>query len=118
MHTELYPGCKNYSRLSFIIKLSLIKSRGKMNDVTFRKMVHLLKNAFPDIKYHTHFMRLRNLLEHWVIITRRLMRAKMIACYSGSKTKTWMLVRYAISLDGNQVRLLHWKKRKKVSKKF
>jgi len=49
LHAPLYPTCKNYSRLSFIIELYLIKSRGKMKDVTFGEIIHLLKNAFPDI---------------------------------------------------------------------
>ena len=40
----------------------------------------------------------------------------MIACCSESKPKTWILVRCAMGLDGNLVMLLHWKKRKKVSK--
>ena len=30
LHALLYPGCKNYSRLSFIIELYLNKSRGKI----------------------------------------------------------------------------------------
>jgi len=46
------------------------------------------------------------------------MRAKMIACCSESKTKIWMLARFAMSLDGNPVRLLRWKKEgKKYLKK-
>ena len=55
LNTSLYPGCKNYPRLSFIIDLYLIKSRGKMSDVTFREIVHLLKNAFPDINIPDSF---------------------------------------------------------------
>ena len=45
LHIPLYPGCKNYFRLSFIIELYLIKSRGKMSDITFGEMVHLLKKC-------------------------------------------------------------------------
>ena len=55
LHAPLYPGCKNYSRLSFIIELYLIKSRGKISDVTFGETVHLLKNAFPDINIPDSF---------------------------------------------------------------
>jgi len=43
------------------------------------------------------------------------MCAKRIAYYSGSKTKTWMLARYAMSLNGNLVKLLRWKKKKEKS---
>jgi len=47
------------------------------------------------------------------------MHAKMIAYRSESKTKTWMLVRYAMSLDGNLKRLLHQTTNgKKYLKKF
>ena len=45
LHVPLYLGCKNYSKLSFIIELYLIKSRGKMSDITFGEMVHLLKKC-------------------------------------------------------------------------
>lgn len=62
LNTPLYPGCKNYSRLSFIIELYLIKSRGKMSDVTFGEMVHLLKNAFPDINIPDSFYETKKLI--------------------------------------------------------
>ena len=90
-----------------------------MCDVTFGERVHLLNNAFPDI----------NILDSFYV-TKKLIRAlgcnykKIDACqndcmFSESKTKTWMLVRYAISLDRNLARLLHWKKEeKKYLKKF
>src|SRR3954467_5699942 len=63
LNSPLYPGCKNYSRLSFIIELYLIKSKGNMSNVTFGEILHLLKNAFPDIIKQDFFMRPRNLLE-------------------------------------------------------
>ena len=62
LNSPLYPGCKNYSRLSFIIELYLIKSRGKISNVTFGEILHLLKNAFPDIN-KIPSTRPRNLLE-------------------------------------------------------
>jgi len=46
------------------------------------------------------------------------MHVKMISCCSESKTKTWMLARYAISLDRNLVKASSLqKRRKKVYKK-
>ena len=62
MHAPLYSGCKNYSRLSFIIDLYLIKSRGKMSDVTFGETVYLLKNAFPDINIPDSFYETKKLV--------------------------------------------------------
>ena len=79
-----------------------------MSDVTFGEIVHLLKNAFPDINIPDSFYETKKLIRHWVVITRRLMHAKMIACCSVSKMKTWMLIRCAMSLDENLVRLLRW----------
>jgi len=55
LHVLLYLGYKNYSRLSFLIKLYLIKLRGNMYDVTFGETVYLLKNAFPDINIPDSF---------------------------------------------------------------
>jgi len=64
LQIPLYPRCKNYSRLSFIIELYLTKSRGKMSDGTYEAMVHLLKNVFPDINIPDLFYKIRNLLKH------------------------------------------------------
>jgi len=50
-----WANSKDYSRLSFIIELYLIKSRGKMSDVTFGETVNLLKNAFLDINISDSF---------------------------------------------------------------
>jgi len=62
LNTPLYPSCKNYSRLSFIIELYLVKSRLKMSDVTFEETVHLLKNAFPDINIPDSFSETKKLI--------------------------------------------------------
>ena len=62
LHAPLYLGFKNYSRLSFIKELNLIKSRGKMSDVTFGEAVHLLKNAFPDINIPDSFYETKKLI--------------------------------------------------------
>src|SRR4051812_35566451 len=62
LNSPLYPGCKNYSRLSFIIELYLIKSRGKMSNVTFGEVQHLLKNAFPDINIPDSFYKTKKLI--------------------------------------------------------
>ena len=110
MHAQLYPGYKNYSRLSFIIKLYLIKSRGKMNDVTFGKMVHLLENAFPDINIPDSFYETKKLITALGCDYKKIDVCQITACCFGSRMETWMLARYAMSLDGNLIRLLHWKK--------
>jgi len=62
LHTSLYPSCKNYFRLSFIIELYLIKSRGKMSAITSGETVYLLKNAFPDINIPDSFYKTKKLI--------------------------------------------------------
>ncbi|WCJ29444.1 hypothetical protein M5689_011080 [Euphorbia peplus] len=46
--TELYPGCKKISRLSFIIRLLHIKAYKKLSDKTMDMILQLLKLSFPD----------------------------------------------------------------------
>jgi len=62
LRTLLYPSCKNYFRLSFIIELYLIKSSDKMSDIIFRETVHLLKNALPDINILDSFYETKKLI--------------------------------------------------------
>ncbi|KAK6796152.1 hypothetical protein RDI58_003853 [Solanum bulbocastanum] len=44
---ELYPWCENFSKLSFIIRLYLLKSLHGLSDVSFTDLLDLLKEAFP-----------------------------------------------------------------------
>ncbi|KAF5805373.1 putative Transposase-associated domain-containing protein [Helianthus annuus] len=44
---ELYPGCKKFSVLSFIIRLFHSKCVGKCNDKGFSMMLDTLREAFP-----------------------------------------------------------------------
>ena len=62
LHAPLYPGYKNYSRLSFVIELYIIKLRDKMSDVTFEETVHLLKDAFLDINIPDSFYETKKLM--------------------------------------------------------
>ncbi|KAL3527654.1 hypothetical protein ACH5RR_012343 [Cinchona calisaya] len=45
---ELYPGCKNFSKLSFISHLVHIKCLGKLNNKTFDMFLDLLREAFLE----------------------------------------------------------------------
>ncbi|CAH9060240.1 unnamed protein product, partial [Cuscuta europaea] len=46
--TELYPGCKKMSRLSFIIQLLHIKVYNKLSDKAMDMMLKLMKSSFPN----------------------------------------------------------------------
>ncbi|KAL3834134.1 hypothetical protein ACJIZ3_008870 [Penstemon smallii] len=43
----LYPGCKKFSKLSFLVQLLNIKCLGNMSDKTFTRILNLLREAFP-----------------------------------------------------------------------
>ena len=45
---ELYPGCKNFSKLSFIVKLLHIKTICNWSDKSFDMVIDLIKKALPD----------------------------------------------------------------------
>jgi len=45
---ELYPGCRKYSKLSFIMKLFHLKSLGSWSNKSFTLLLELLKDAFPE----------------------------------------------------------------------
>ncbi|XP_027156247.1 uncharacterized protein LOC113757030 [Coffea eugenioides] len=45
---DLYSGCKNFSKLSFIIRLLHLKCLGKMSNKIFNMLVELLREAFPE----------------------------------------------------------------------
>jgi hypothetical protein len=42
---ELYPGCKNFSKLRFIVKLLHIKLLGRWRDKSFDMVLELLSDA-------------------------------------------------------------------------
>ncbi|XP_060182239.1 uncharacterized protein LOC132611897 [Lycium barbarum] len=44
---ELYPGCKNFSKLSFTIRLYLFKCIHGLSNVAFSDLLDLIKKAFP-----------------------------------------------------------------------
>jgi hypothetical protein len=45
---ELYPTCKNYSSLRFLIRLLHIKVLGGWSDKSFNLLLDLLNDAFPE----------------------------------------------------------------------
>jgi hypothetical protein len=45
---ELYPGCKKFSKLSFLIRLLHLKCAGKWSNRHFDMLLDLLRESFPD----------------------------------------------------------------------
>ncbi|XP_019237002.1 PREDICTED: uncharacterized protein LOC109217226 [Nicotiana attenuata] len=46
---ELYPGCKGFSRLSFTIRLYLLKCLHGWSNASFTSLLELLKEAMPEL---------------------------------------------------------------------
>ncbi|XP_071679853.1 uncharacterized protein [Lolium perenne] len=45
---ELYPGCKNFSKLRFLVRLLHTKMLGGWSDKSFNLLLDLLKEAYPE----------------------------------------------------------------------
>ncbi|XXG69015.1 hypothetical protein AAC387_Pa06g1981 [Persea americana] len=45
---ELYPGCKNFTKLSFVVRLYHIKCLNGWSNKSFTMLLDLLKEAFPE----------------------------------------------------------------------
>jgi len=46
---ELYPGCKGFSKLSFTIRLYLLKCLHGWSNASFTSLLELLKEAIPEL---------------------------------------------------------------------
>ena len=52
---ELYPGCKNFSTLSFTIRLYLVKCLHGWSNASFTALLNLLKEAMPHLNIPSSF---------------------------------------------------------------
>ncbi|XP_071739125.1 uncharacterized protein [Rutidosis leptorrhynchoides] len=59
---ELYPGCKNFSILSFVVRLFHSKCIGKCNDKGFSMIIDTLREAFPEAAIPKSLYDLRKLI--------------------------------------------------------
>nr|XP_025886735.1 uncharacterized protein LOC112941461 [Solanum lycopersicum] len=60
---ELYPGCKNFSKLSFTIRLYLFKCIHKLNDVAFSNLLDLIREAFPFAQIPDSFYKAKKVIK-------------------------------------------------------
>ncbi|XP_074355922.1 uncharacterized protein LOC141695584 [Apium graveolens] len=51
----LYPGCKKFSRLSFLIRLYNWKCLNGITETTFSEIIELLKEVVPEIRFPKSF---------------------------------------------------------------
>jgi hypothetical protein len=64
---ELYPGCNNYSKLCFLIRLLHIKLVGGWTDRSFDLLVDLLVDAVPDIALPRNFHEAKKVVKSVVV---------------------------------------------------
>ena len=56
-------GCENFSKLSFTIRLYLIKCIHDLSNVAFSDLLDLLKEAFPFAKLPESFYKAKNMIK-------------------------------------------------------
>ncbi|XP_074298303.1 uncharacterized protein LOC141629156 [Silene latifolia] len=59
---ELFPGCKNFSKLSFVIRLFLYKTVHGISNVTFNDLLQLLRDMVPEAKISVNFNEAKNIV--------------------------------------------------------
>nr|XP_043611981.1 uncharacterized protein LOC122583665 [Erigeron canadensis] len=59
---DLYPGCKNFSKLSCIIRLFLYKTLHGLSNVAFNDLLQLLKEIIPEAKLPPNFTQARKII--------------------------------------------------------
>ena len=60
---ELYPGCKNYSKLRFLVRLLHTKLLGGWSDKSFNLLLDLLNDAYPTSKIPKNFNEAKKLVK-------------------------------------------------------
>ncbi|XP_057756143.1 uncharacterized protein LOC130975353 [Arachis stenosperma] len=61
---ELYPGCKGFTRLSFTIRLYLLKCLHGWSNASFTSLLELLKEAMPYLNIPISFDKTKNMVKN------------------------------------------------------
>ncbi|XP_058750628.1 uncharacterized protein LOC131623640 [Vicia villosa] len=59
---DLYPGCKNFSKLSFTIRLYLLKCLYGWSNVSFNALLELLREAMPSLNIPDSFNKTKGMI--------------------------------------------------------
>ena len=63
---ELYPGCKDFLFLSFVVQIFHLKTNYKWSHTSFTALLQILKKAFPMIEpFPSHILKQERLLGIW-----------------------------------------------------
>ncbi|XP_020963472.1 uncharacterized protein LOC110265062 [Arachis ipaensis] len=60
---ELYPGCKKFSTLSFVIRLYLLKTLNGWSNASFTALLELLKEAIPHLNIPDSFNKIKAMVK-------------------------------------------------------
>ncbi|KAH0715008.1 hypothetical protein KY284_007913 [Solanum tuberosum] len=60
---ELYPGCKNFSKLNFTIRLYLFKCIHRLSNVAFSGLLDSIKEAFPFAQIPESFYKAKKVIK-------------------------------------------------------
>ncbi|XP_019256476.1 PREDICTED: uncharacterized protein LOC109234890 [Nicotiana attenuata] len=60
---ELYPGCNGFSRLSFTIRLYLLKCLHGWSNASFTSLLELLKEAMPDLNIPISYNKAKSMVK-------------------------------------------------------
>ncbi|KAI5405776.1 hypothetical protein KIW84_052517 [Lathyrus oleraceus] len=59
---DLYPGCKNFSKLSFTVRLYLLKCLYGWSNISFNALLELLREAMPSLNIPDTFSKTKGLI--------------------------------------------------------
>ncbi|XP_021985970.1 uncharacterized protein LOC110882197 [Helianthus annuus] len=60
---ELFPGCKSFSKLSFIVRLLLFKTLHGLSNVAFDDLLQLLQEMIPEAKLPPSFTQAKKVIK-------------------------------------------------------
>ncbi|XP_049368613.1 uncharacterized protein LOC125833495 [Solanum verrucosum] len=79
---ELYPGCKNVSKLNFTIRLYLFKCIHKLSNVAFSDLLDLIKEAFPFAQIHESFYKEKKVIKDLGLHYEKIHATKVLRYFS------------------------------------
>ena len=101
---ELYPGCKKFTKLSFIIRLFHMKCLNGWSNKSFTMLLELLKEALPEGEtLPSNYYEAKKYFVTLAFIISRLIHAPQIACCIQMTMQMQMSVLFVVFLDENQV---------------
>ncbi|KAL3502020.1 hypothetical protein ACH5RR_036469 [Cinchona calisaya] len=92
---ELWPGCKSFSQLSFLVHMLHLKCLGKIFDKIFTMFLELLREAFPKgVKLPKSYYGVKKVIQNLGLDEKNTMLVLMIAHCIGVKMQQGKIVRH------------------------